>query len=150
MYFNPNLLQIPHNLTVLHPSQNGLSVKQFHNMLDYYYQMCAIILNQKENYDLEATQNMYIANMDNAKLIFDKVDQDCKSANKKLQDRYENCSFPHTISQIVSEISAHCLFDPFHQNVFPLPMEVPLREIIILSRQYSSYKLISSLCKPTS
>lgn len=45
--------------------------------------MCAIILDQKENYDPKATQNMYIANMDHAKLIFDQVDWDCKSANKE-------------------------------------------------------------------
>ena len=67
--------------------------------------MCATILDRKEDYDLEATQNMYIANMDNPKLIFSQVDWDHKSTNKELQDQYKNGSFPHTISQIVSELS---------------------------------------------
>ena len=67
--------------------------------------MSALILDRKENYNEEATQNMYIANMENSKLIFDQVDRDCKSTNTELQEKYKNSSFPHTVCQIVAELS---------------------------------------------
>ena len=105
LYFNPNLLSVPQHLVARHPIQNGLSVEQYHNKVDYHYRMSAIILDRKEDYDKEATQNVYISNMDNSELILDRVDRDRKSTNTELQDKYKNGSFPHTICQIVAELS---------------------------------------------
>ena len=110
MRFNPNLLQVPQRLISKHPSQDGLSVAQYHNKVDYYYRMYAVINDWKENYDQESTQNMYIANMDNYKMIFDRVNHDCNCTNTVLQDKYKNRSFPHTISQIMSELSTSPLY----------------------------------------
>ena len=39
--------------------------------LRYYYIMCAIILDWGENYGQEAIQNIYVGNINHAKLIFD-------------------------------------------------------------------------------
>ena len=72
--------------------------------------MCAFIEDHKESYDQESTQNKYIDNMDNYKLIFDWVDCDHNSMNTVLQKKYKNGSFLHIISQIVSELSTSPLY----------------------------------------
>ena len=59
LHFNPNLLKVPQQLIPKHPSQDGLSVAQYHNKVDYYYWMCAFIEDSQESYDEESTQNKY-------------------------------------------------------------------------------------------
>ena len=117
LLFNPNLMQIPQQLVPKHPSQDGLSVAQYHNKVDYYYRLFAIIDDQKESYDQESTQNKYVLNMDNYEIIFERVDRERNSTNIVLQNKYTNGSFPHTISQIVSEFST----SPLYQSSFTRP-----------------------------
>ena len=105
LYFNPNLLSVPQHLVARHPIQNGLSIEKYHNKVDYHYRMSALILDRKEIYDEEGTQNVYISNMENLEHIFDQVDCDRKSTNTELQEKYKNSSFPHTVCQIVAELS---------------------------------------------
>ena len=60
MLFNPNLLCVTQNLIIRYLSQAGISIEECHNKADYYFKICAVILDQKKKNMMKKLHKIYI------------------------------------------------------------------------------------------
>ena len=81
-----------------HLVQGQLSVPEYHNKVHFFYRMEALIEDQKADYDIDYTQDLYIANMNHPELLMEEVDKDQTSTDADRKKGYKEGSFIGTIA----------------------------------------------------
>ena len=74
--FHAALVWVPQSLFPCHPVQGQLSVPDYNCKVHYFYLMESLIEDQKADYDLDYTQDLYIANMNYSAALMEEMDKD--------------------------------------------------------------------------
>ena len=98
----------------------------------YYFQMCSIILDQKENYNEEATQNMHFVNMDNSNLIFDQVIVIVNILIQNSRRSTKMVVFLTLSAKLSVNYIIHHIFGKVHHLELSIPLEIPPNVYLIL------------------
>lgn len=109
-------MNFPERVYGIHPNQDDQSFEEYLNLVLLHYAMVAFKMDYKQEFDQHATQNIFIYNLDNPKLLWSKVNRERYSFDQSVADKYKNGNFLNTLGERIDCLQSKYRLPSYHQS----------------------------------